>query len=281
MVVLAGTGASRERKQEDDRRPTHHDPTYHVQRLAMGGSFLLSFALGIGSLDRVRSDPALANDPRAIDELVREADAAPPSAERADAWALAAEAYAHRLGRPADAERLDRKIKDDDAADPVARRKARSDLVALLLARRAFAEADDVARGEESLEKLARSAWRTHRLSRASLATLATLAVLTLVGLVRGARARVAPAMKRLAPYALAYAAYLGLGGALLASRYESGNARPFLFFGAALVPLLFLSRAWAAAGATTTAARVGRAAVCAAGVASAAFLAYVEGTKP
>ena len=71
------------------------------------------------------------------------------------------------------------------------------------------------------------------------------------------------------------------IGGAVLASSYESGTAKPFLFFGSALFPLLVIARAWGAAGASTTKARAGRAAVCAAGVASAAFLAYVEGTKP
>jgi hypothetical protein len=247
----------------------------------MGGSFLLSFALGLGSLDRVKNDPALANDPHAIDELVREADAAPPSTERADAWALAAEAYAHRLGRPADAERLDRRIKDDDAADPIVRRKAKSDLVGLLVDRRAYDDAEEAARGEDALERNVTKARRTHRMQLGSLVTLGALIGLATIGLVRGARARVRPALKRLAPFAAAYAAYLAIGGALLASKYEPGTTRPFLLFGGALFPLLIVARAWAAAGAPTTTARVGRAAVCAAGVASAAFLAYVEGTRP
>lgn len=247
----------------------------------MGGSFLLSFSLAIGSLDRVKNDPALANDPQAIDELVREADGAPEGAERADAWALAAEAYAQRLGRPADAERLDRKIKDDAAADPVVRRKAKSDLVGLLVDRRAYDEAEEVARGEDALERNVTKARRTHRLSLASIATLVALASLAVLGLVRGARTKIAPALKRLSPLALGYAAYLAIGGAILASKYEAGTARPFLFFGAALFPLLVLARAWSAAGSSSLNARVGRAAVCAAGVASAAFLAYVEGTRP
>lgn len=281
MIVLAGAGAAREREQEDDRRTTHEDPTYHVQRLAMGGSFLLSFAFALGSLDRVRNDPALANDPRAIDELVREADAAPPSAERADAWALAAEAYAHRLGRLADAERLDRKIKDDEAADPVVRRKARSDLVGLLVARREWNEAEEIARGEEGLERNVRRAVRTFLLYRTSIVILGVVTVLAALGLVRGARERVRPALRRLAPLAFGYAAYLAIGGAVLASKYEAGTARPFLFFGAALFPLLVVARAWAAAGASSTAARSFRAIVCAAGVASAAFLAYASGTTP
>jgi hypothetical protein len=247
----------------------------------MGGSFLLSFALELGSLDRVKNDPKLANDPRAIDELVREADAAPPSAERADAWALAAEAYAHRLGRPADAERLDRKIKDDDAADPIVRRKAKSDLVGLLVDRRAYEEAEEAARGEDALERNVTKARRTHRLSVGSIATLVALVVLATIGYARGARARVRPALKRLAPFAVGYVAYLAIGGAILASKYEAGTARPFLLFGGALFPLLVLARAWSAAGASSANARVGRAFMCAAGVASAAFLAYVEGTRP
>jgi hypothetical protein len=90
----------------------------------------------------------------------------------------------------------------------------------------------------------------------------------------------VAPALRRLTPLALGYAAYVAIGGSVLASNYESGTARPFLFFGAALFPIFVVARAWSAAGSSSMSARIGRAAACVAGVASAAFLAYVEGTK-
>lgn len=246
----------------------------------MRGSFLLFFALESSTLERVRSDPALASDPKAIDELVREADVSPPSAMRADAWALAAEAYAHRLGRPADAERLDRKIADDPAADPVVRRKAKSDLVGLLVDRGALDEAASVASGEESLEKTVRVQQRMHHFRLAAFAVLGILLAAALHAFARGTRARVAPALRRLAPLAVGYAAYVALTGALLASKYEPGTGRPFLLFGLALFPLLLVARSWSAAGASSSRARIGRAAICAAGVASAAFLAYVEGTK-
>ena len=72
---------------------------------------------------------------------------------------------------------------------------------------------------------------------------------------------------------ALAYAAYVALGGALLASGYEVETSKPFLWFGVVLVPIVLLARAWGAAGGETTAARVGRATLCALGALGAAFL--------
>ncbi len=246
--------------------------SFPAMRFVLAVLFLFGFADG-GTLDRVRSDPALASDPRAIDELVREADASPPSPARVEAWVLAAEAYAHRLGRPADAERLYRRIIAAPEADDVLRRKAQRDLVSTVLARGDLDAAAEAARGDATLERevarLARRRW----LHLASIGSLAAFVVLAGRALVANRAAGARAAARRIAPLALGCALYVGAAGALLASRYESGTARPFLFFGAVLFPLLVIARAWGAAGGGSRRARAGRAAVCAAGALAAAFL--------
>ena len=225
------------------------------------------------TLERVRQSPELASDPAAIDELVRQADAAPPGPARVESWVVAAEAYANRLGRPADAERLYRKIVASPHADPVIVRKASRDLVDVLLARGDRAGAAEAATGDPALEGDVTRAVRLHRAHLASIASLALLALLAGRALVidRGKRAK--PALRRIAPLAAAYALYVAAGGGLLAAGYAAGTARPFLLFGAAIFPLLLLARAWGAAGGATRASRAARAVVCAAGALAAAFL--------
>jgi len=71
---------------------------------------------------------------------------------------------------------------------------------------------------------------------------------------------------------ALPFVAFLAIGGGLLASKYESGNASPFVWLGAVVLPLLLLARAWAAVGAQTGRARAARAALCGGAVVAAAF---------
>lgn len=241
-------------------------------RFVLAVLLLFGFADG-GALDRVRRDPALASDPRAIDELVREADASPPGPARVDAWVLAAEAYAARLGRPADAERLYRKVVADPAADDVLRKKAQRDLVTVLLARGDLASAAEAAQGDAKLvrevARLARRRW----LHFTAIGSLAILLLAAARAVSAAGTSRVRPALRRMTPLALAFAAYVGVAGALLAARYEDANARPFLFFGAAVFPLLVVARAWGAAGKPSRRARIGRATLCAAGAIAAAFL--------
>jgi len=85
--------------------------------------------------------------------------------------------------------------------------------------------------------------------------------------------ARIRAALGRTWKLALAYAAYVAVFGGLLASGYEAGTTRPFLYFGLVLLPIVLLARAWAAAGGESIAARGGRAALCAMSAAAAAFL--------
>jgi hypothetical protein len=75
------------------------------------------------------------------------------------------------------------------------------------------------------------------------------------------------------APVAVAFVAFVAIGGGALAARYESGNARPFLLLGVLSWPLLLLARAWSAVGSLRLAARAGRALLCGAALMAAAFI--------
>ena len=233
-------------------------------------------------LERVRRDPALSSDPRVVDELVRAAETFPPGLVRIEVWALAAEAYAHRFGRPLEAEALLRRVLGDQRADRIVAQKAARDLVTLCLARGDLAGADAAVRlagtrADPRLERDVRRAVRRRSLHHASIGVLLAMVLLAarawLVATRRGPAGRVRAALASTWKMALAYAAYVALGGALLASGYESETSKPFLWFGVVLVPILLLARAWAAAGGETRAARGGRATLCAMGALSAAFL--------
>jgi hypothetical protein len=99
------------------------------------------------------------------------------------------------------------------------------------------------------------------------------------------ARVRVRGAIRRVFGFVVGYGIYVAAAGALLASGYENGHARPFVLLGAALPPLLVLARAWGAAGSSAPTARGARALVAAASVLGASFLvlervdaSYLEG---
>jgi hypothetical protein len=235
-------------------------------------------------LDRIRQDPKLASDGEAIDHLVKNANLARPSVFRTEAWSLAAEAYANRLDRPDEAVALWEKILADPTSDPVLARKAGRDLVNHRLAR---GDIEGARRAAGSDRAFLADVRRVERRGVARIVSIAAIVVLVLfagVSALRGRR-RVLPPVKRILRFALAYAVYVALAGALLASRYESGNARPFILLGAVLPPLFVLARAWSATGSSAPWARAGRALVSAAGAIGAAMLvlehvnvSYLEG---
>jgi hypothetical protein len=246
-------------------------------------------------LERVRRDPKLASDAGAIDALVRDADGFPEGLVRIESWSLAADAYAGRLGRPNDALPLYRRIVGDPRSDAVRVRDAAREAAAILFAKGDLEAAGALARlpavhdADPGLETRVARLVRRHRVHLASVAVLVATAAMAAAAWAAAARARamarVATAARRIAPIALGYAAYVGGAGALLASGYEGGTARPFLFFGVVLGPILLLARAWAAAGRATRSARALRAFACAASALAAAFLvlegidaAYLEG---
>jgi hypothetical protein len=237
----------------------------------------------LSELERIRRDPALASDPRAIDELVAHADRFPPGPVRIEVWVMAAEAYERRLARPAEAGALLRRVLADPLTDPVLARKAARDLVTARLAAHDLRGAEAVLRlagpGADpalgrDIRRLRRRTW-LHYTSTFALGAVAILAAAR-----RGEASRAFGALARTWKVAIGYAVYVAAGGALLASGYEQGTARPFLWYGAALVPIFFVARLWGAAGGTSRVARAGRAFLCGASAAGAALL-VLEGVDP
>ena len=248
----------------------------------------------LARLERVRRDPSLSSDAAAIDDLVRAADSFRPGIVRVEAWMLAAEAYANRLGRPADAVPLWQRIARDPHADGIVAGAAARALVEHHLARGELASAEAAvelagASADATLTRDVRRAVRRHSIHLAALGIIALVVVFASVAIGRAARSGrhlvVLARARASGRLVLAYAAYVAIAGAALASGYEHGTARPFLVFGAVLVPLLLLARAWGAAGSQAGPARGLRALLCATGALGAAFLvlehvdvAYLEG---
>jgi hypothetical protein len=248
----------------------------------------------LAKLERIRRDPKLSSDPRAIDELVRAAETFPPGLVRVEVWMLAAEAYAGRLGRPADAVPLWRRIAADPRADRVAANGAARSLVGHHLAHGdlAGAEAAVAVLGSNADPTLARDvqrATRRHLIHLGSIAVIGLAIGLAATAIGKAIRARrhgvVVARARRSSGLVIGYAAYVAIAGAALATGYEDGTGRPFLLFGGVLVPLLLLARAWGAAGSQSRRARGSRAVLCAASALGAAFLvlehvdvSYLEG---
>ena len=245
-------------------------------------------------LERLRRDPALANDGAAIDALVRDAAAFPPGLVRVEARMLAAEAYLGRLHRRADGLALLHAVVDDPSADSLTTRQAAREIVET---HAQAGELDDAKREAHALRTRLDPAFITsvERLGRrrvlhiAALVDLAALGALLVLALARARRRAQIPAVGRAiarsAPLTLAFAAYVALAGGLLASSYEAGNAKPFLALGVAVLPLVVAARTWGAAGSPSPWARAGRAMMCASAALAVAFVlleridsAYLEG---
>jgi tetratricopeptide (TPR) repeat protein len=232
-------------------------------------------------LEKVRRDPAASSDPAAVDALAHDLESFPPGPVRVEARMLVAEAWIGRMHRPDDAIGELRQVAEDPKADPLTQRLAERELVDALVAAGRIDEAAAEAnthknrldsRFVKQVERLL--VRRTVRWG--SLAVLAAFVLLAVVGLVRaGMQRKLDTAMRelrKLSPVAALFVAFVAVAGGLLASKYESGNAAPFLILGAGVLPLLLVARAWSAVGSQTGAARAARALLCGATVIATAF---------
>lgn len=242
--------------------------------------------VGDGSLSarlaQVRSEPDLSNDGPILDALAAEANVAPATALRAEARMVVAEAWLVRLHRTADGLQMLRRVADDPAADSLTARLAERDIVDTLIAEGRITSAAREVRAHESqvdwrfakqVRKLERRLW----FRDAALGELTLFAVLAALALVRAQRSGslglAFEALRDFARPVVAFSAFLGVGGGILASQFEAGNSAPFIFLGAAIVPLALLARSWSAVGSAKASARVGRGVVCAASALAASFI--------
>jgi hypothetical protein len=232
-------------------------------------------------LERVRSDPALSNDPAEIDKLARDLESFPAGEARVEARMIVAQAWLGRMGRESDAVAALRRVVDDPAAPPVTARLAEREIVGALLARGDVVEAESEARAHAdvldgafvaSVERVARRRWE----QRAAVGVIASFVVFVSWALVRATVSRsfgAAPrALRSLATVAAPFLALLAGAGALLGWFYQSASPAPFLLFGPAALVVVLAARAWSAVGSNRRVHRLGRGLLCAATVLATAF---------
>ena len=245
-------------------------------------------------LEHLRHDEALSSDPAAVESLARDADGFPPGMVRVEARMLVAEAWLGRLHRPDDAIAELRKVTEEPRADALTLRLAERELVDALVAQDRLDEAiAEASRRSSRLDPKFVKQVKRLRIRRAvrygSAGVLGAFGILALIAMIRAGRRHALDdawtGLRRLAPIAAAFVAFIAVGGGTLASKYETGNAAPFYALGIAVLPLVLLARAWSAVGSPSRAARAGRAALCGGAIASAAFMlleslnpAYLEG---
>jgi hypothetical protein len=232
-------------------------------------------------LEKVRRDPAASSDPAAIDALARDLESFPPGPVRVEARMLVAEAWLGRMHRPGDAVGQLRKVTEDPKADALTQRLAERELVDALVSTGRIDEAATEASTHANrldtrfVKQVGRLVVR-RAVRIGSLVVLGAFALLAVAGLVRaGMRRQLGTALlelRKLAPVAVLFVAFVAGAGGLLATKYESGNAAPFLLLGAGVLPLLLVARAWSAVGSQAAGARAARALLCGATVVAAAF---------
>ncbi len=232
------------------------------------------------ALSALRDDPRRASDRAEVDALSFAADRMPPSETRAEADLFLGELYVERFHDPARAvHHLERA---EAGPDEATRATARRSLVgALVLAgRESDAAAAARASGDDALLARALRAVRRTRIHLASSAALVGFVVLAATSVVRRRRALARGQLMRFGRATAFVGAWIAIFGALLAHTRDDGDARPFVLFGLALVPLACAARAWGLVGARTPFARAGRAALAGGAVLGSAFL-LVEAIAP
>jgi hypothetical protein len=229
-------------------------------------------------LETVRRSPEFASDPAAIDALARDAASFPQGKVRVEARMLAVEAYLGRLHRAKDALPLLRLVADDPVADVVTARVAASDLVDAYVEAGDLALALDAAHGyprlvDQDRETTIRRLMRRRPLRWVASGDLALLCTFALLAIARPGRAAALRGVRKIAPMALAFAAFAcGVGG-LLASSYEQTSPYPFTSMFPTVFVVILLARCSSANGSSAPIARTLRATVAFSGIFAAAFL--------
>jgi hypothetical protein len=247
----------------------------------------------LARLEELRRDPARSRDRAAIEALERDAEGFPEGRVRSEARLLVAEAWSHRLGDPGRALAPLGAVIADPSADRLTRALALAELCGIHRARGELAEALAAVERDPGLSPALRAeivrAVRREKLRWIALGVLGALAVVgagSLALLARRSRdVRDLPGQV-VRPLSVASSLYLGGAGAILVKLHGGGDARPFVLFGAGVLALDVIARAFLLAwGRTTAALRAGWALCCVAGVVAAAFLAalrvdpsYLEG---
>jgi hypothetical protein len=230
-------------------------------------------------LEHIRRDRLASRDPIALAKLAADADGFPPGQVRVEARMLAGDAFLAQ-GDLARALPLLDLVDTDSKADPILHHQAAHELVDTYLAHGNPEAAMQVAmrpNEDPTLAKTVARSIRRRRFGSISIVTLALFALASLVsigrGAMRGKAGEISLNVKRFAPLAVAFAAWIALFGGILAASFERGNESPFIVLGLSAVPIFFIARAWSASGSESRAARLGRAALTAACVAATAFV--------
>jgi hypothetical protein len=239
------------------------------------------------TLERSRRSPEPARDRAALEALAGEAGGFPAGRVRSEARLFCAGRWLDDLGDPGRAIPLLHAVAADEAADPLSRSLAVTELVR---ARRMTGDlrgaVEDVDRWESLATPELRS--RVHREWRRipiRWASVALLALLGIAGVLAGARivrregtGGVVRAAAR--PMIAVFALYLGAVGGALTYGYDGTTPAPFLILAGGVLGLALVARVWSAASAPAEGsgrrrqAAWLRAAACALGVLAVGFLA-------
>jgi tetratricopeptide (TPR) repeat protein len=202
-------------------------------------------------LEEVRRDPAKNRDPQAIRALDRDARGFPDGPVRGEAMLVVAQAYEHALGAPDEAIAALEAALGDPRSERSTRALALSEVVTLYRTKGDLRGAlAAVTREPDLLPSLTREVRGEVRRGRIGIACLVALACLAAFALWGGARAArrlgdvraLGPLVLR--PAALAFAFYVGAGGAIFVRLSGGeGDPMPFLFLGIGVAVVSVLAR--------------------------------------
>ena len=231
------------------------------------------------ALERVRANPARSSEGRAIDDLVRRAAGFPPGLSRVEARLLAAQAYAGRLNRPADAVPVLLALIADSSASADLHRLALDLLAQTRVRLGQFSIALDEQRalgGRDETVAQMRQLARREKLRIAALAVTLCVLLAGLIAVVRAVRKQQFGALARAwrRPLPLAHIAMFSIGGAMLAHTYDDHDPNPFLGLGAGAILVYLAATAWSFVGSQRAPARIVRVTLCSLAMLAVSFLA-------